>query len=145
MRGFVAHEYVHSVAISIIGDRQRGIPGWSVEGSANFYGFAIAALMADQPNAAMDKVNTNNLRRSYFEQGALIPHSLNKDELFKAVITSEKGGGGDGTTCAEPKIIEQSKAAIPEGPAPPSSSTITQHSARLPRPFVDPSSQTQRP
>ncbi len=203
MRGFVAHEYVHSVAISIIGDRQRGIPGWSVEGSANFYGFAIAALMADQPNAAMDKVNTNNLRRSYFEQAALIPHSLNKDDLFKAVITSEKGGVGDGTTCAEPQIlfytagalftevlvadhghskfvewwklsrkknwevafeevfgiqidkwyeevgipyvIEQSKAAIPEVPAPPSSSTITQHSARLPRPFVDPSSQTQRP
>mgnify|MGYP007046698824 CR=1 FL=1 len=203
MRGFVAHEYVHAVAVSIIGDRQKGIPGWSVEGSANFYGFAIAALMAEQPNAAFEKVNTQNLRRSYYEQGALVPHSLNKDDLYKAVITSEKGGGGDGTTCAEPKIlcytagalftevlvadyghnkfvdwwklsrkknweiafeevygiqidkwyeevaipyvIQQSKGAIPEVPAPESSSTFTQHSARLPRPFVDPSIQTQRP
>ena len=203
MRGFVAHEYVHAVAVSIIGDRQKGIPGWSVEGSANFYGFAIAALMAEQPNAAMKKVNTENLRRSFYEQGALIPHSLNKDELFKAVITSEKGGGGDGTTCAEPKIlcytagalftevlvadhghskfvewwklsrkknwevafeevygiqidkwyeevgipyvIEQSKAAIPEVPAPESFSTFTQHPVRPLRPFVDPSIQTQKP
>ena len=202
MRGFVAHEYVHAAAVSIIGDRQNGIPGWSVEGSANFYGFAIAALMAEQPIDAMNKVNIGNLRRSYTEQGALIPHSLNKDALYKAVITSEKGGGGDGTTCAEPKllcytagalftevlvadhghskfvdwwklsrkknwevafeevygiqidkwyeevaipyVIQESKAAIPEVSAPKSASTFTQHPARLPRPFVDPSIQTQK-
>jgi hypothetical protein len=112
MRGFVAHEYVHAVAISIVGDRQKGIPGWAVEGSANFYGFAIAALMAEQPTAAMNKVSTGNLRRSYFEQGALIPHSLNKDDLYNAVITSEKGGGGDGTTCAEPKILCYTAGAL---------------------------------
>jgi len=203
MRGFVAHEYVHAVAISIIGDRQKGIPGWAVEGSANFYGFAIAALMAEQPVVAMNRVNTGNLRRSYFEQGALIPHSLNKDDLHKAVVTSEKGGGGDGTTCAEPKIlcytagalftevlvadyghgkfvdwwklsrkknwevafeevygiqidkwyeevaipyvIAESKSAIPEVSAPKSDPTFTQHAARPPRPFVDPSSQNQQP
>jgi len=203
MRGFVAHEYVHAVAISIIGDRQKGIPGWSVEGSANFYGFAIAALMAEQPNAAMNRVNTGNLRRTYYEKGALIPHSLNKDDLYKAVVTSEKGGGGDGTTCVEPKllcysagalftevlvadhghakfvewwklsrkknwevafeeiygiqidkwyeevaipyVIQESKGAIPEVSAPKSDSTFTQHSARPPRPFVDPSGQSQKP
>ncbi len=112
MRGFVAHEYVHAVAISIIGDRQNGIPGWAVEGSANFFGFAIAALMAEQPNVAMNQVNIGNLRRSYYEQGALIPHSLNKDDLYKAVITSERGGGGDGTTCAEPKILCYTAGAL---------------------------------
>lgn len=112
MRGFVAHEYVHAVAISIIGDRQNGIPGWAVEGSANFFGFAIAALMAEQPKVAMNQVNIGNLRRSYYEQGALIPHSLNKDDLFKAVITSERGGGGDGTTCAEPKILCYTAGAL---------------------------------
>ena len=74
MRGFVAHEYVHAVAVSIIGDRDKGIPGWAVEGSANFYGFAIAALMAEQPVAAMNRVNVGNLRRSYSEQGALVPN-----------------------------------------------------------------------
>ena len=203
MRGFVAHEYVHAVAVSIVGDRQKGIPGWAVEGSANFYGFAIAALMAEQPVAAMNRVNVGNLRRSYSEQGALVPHSLNKDDLYKAVVTSEKGGGGDGTTCAEPKIlcytagalftevlvadyghgkfvdwwklsrkknwevafeevygiqidkwyeevaipyvIAESKSAIPEVSAPKSAPTFTQHSARPPRPFVDPSSQNQQP
>ncbi len=203
MRGFVAHEYVHAAAVSIIGDRQNGIPGWSVEGSANFYGFAIAALMAEQSNAAMNRANIENLRRSYSNQDALIPHSLNKDDLYKAVITSEKGGGGDGTTCAEPKllcytagalftevlvadhghskfvdwwklsrkknwevafeevygiqidkwyeevaipyVIQESKAAIPEVSAPKSASTFTQHSARPPRPFVDPSNQSQKP
>jgi hypothetical protein len=203
MRGFVAHEYVHAVAVSIVGDRQKGIPGWAVEGSANFYGFAIAALMAEQPVVAMNRVNVGNLRRSYSEQGALIPHSLNKDDLYKAVVTSEKGGGGEGTTCAEPKIlcytagalftevlvadyghgkfvdwwklsrkknwevafeevygiqidkwyeevaipyvIEESKSAIPEVSAPKSASTFTQHSARPPRPFVDPSNQNQQP
>jgi hypothetical protein len=112
MRGFVAHEYVHAVAVSIIGDREKGIPGWSVEGSANFYGFAIAALMGDQPIVAMNKANVGNLRRSYSEQGALVPHSLNKDDLYKAVITSEKGGGGDGTTCAEPKLLCYSAGAL---------------------------------
>ena len=203
MRGFVAHEYVHAVAISIIGDREKGIPGWSVEGSANFYGFAMAALMADQPNIAMNRINIGNLRRSYSEQGALVPHSLNKDDLYKAVITSEKGGGGDGTTCAEPKIlcytagalftevlvadyghnkfidwwklsrqknwevafeevfgiqidkwyeevaipyvIQESKGAVPEVPAPKSASTFTQHAARPPRPFVVPGNQNQKP
>ena len=203
MRGFVAHEYVHAVAISIIGDREKGIPGWSVEGSANFYGFAIASLMADQPNVSMNRINNENIRRSYSNQEALVPHSLNKDDLYKAVITSEKGGGGDGTTCAEPKIlcytagalftevlvadyghdkfvdwwklsrkknwevafeevfgiqidkwyeevaipyvIKESKGAIPEVSAPKSASTFTQHSARLPRPFVDPSNQSQKP
>ena len=112
MRGFVAHEYVHAVAVSIIGDRQKGIPGWSVEGSANFYGFAIAALMAEQPNTAMARVNSDNLRRSYYQQGALVPHSLNKDDLYQAVVTSEKGGGGDGTTCAEPKILCYTAGAL---------------------------------
>jgi len=199
MRAFVAHEYVHAVAVSIIGDRNRGIPGWSVEGSANFYGFAIAALMAEQPSTAIDKVNIQNLRRPYFEQGGLVPHSLNKDDLYKAVVTSEKGGGGEGTTCVEPKllcytagalftevlvadhghskfidwwklsrkknwevafeevygiqidkwyeeiaipyVIQESKVAVPEIPAPNSTSTFSQHAARLPRPFVDPSIQ----
>jgi hypothetical protein len=203
MRGFVSHEYVHAAAISIIGDRQKGIPGWSVEGSANFYGFAIAALMAEQPINAMNKRSIGNLRNTFYDKEALIPHSLNKDDLFKAVITSEKGGGGDGTTCAEPKllcytagalftevlvadhghskfvdwwklsrkknwevafeevygiqidkwyeevaipyVIQESKAAIPEVSAPKSASTFTQHPARLPRPFVDPSIQTQKP
>ena len=112
MRGFVAHEYVHAVAVSIVGDRQKGIPGWAVEGSANFYGFAIAALMGEQPIVAMNRVNVGNLRRSFTEQGALIPHSLNKDDLYKAVVTSEKGGGGDGTTCAEPKILCYTAGAI---------------------------------
>ena len=112
MRGFVAHEYVHAAAVSIIGDRDKGIPGWAVEGSANFYGFAIAALMAEQPIAAMNRRNTGNLRRSYFEQGALVPHSLNKDDLYKAIVTSEKGGGGDGTTCAEPKILCYTAGAL---------------------------------
>ena len=203
MRGFVAHEYVHAVAVSIIGDRQKGIPGWSVEGSANFYGFAIAALMGEQPIVAMNRVNVGNLRRSYSEQGALVPHSLNKDDLYKAVITSEKGGGGDGTTCAEPKllcytagalftevlvadhghgkfidwwklsrkknwevafeeifgiqidkwyeevaipyVIQESKAAVPEVSAPKSAPTFTQHPVSLPRPFVDPGTQIQKP
>jgi len=112
MSGFVAHEFVHAVAVSIVGDRQKGIPGWAVEGSANFYGFAIAALMAEQPIVAMNRVNVGNLRRSYSQQGALIPHSLNKDDLYKAVVTSEKGGGGDGTTCAEPKILCYTAGAL---------------------------------
>jgi hypothetical protein len=194
MRGFVAHEYVHAVAISIIGDRQKGIPGWSVEGSANFYGFAVAALMAEQPNTAMNRASIGNLRRAYFNKGALIPHSLNKDDLYKAVVNTEQGG----PTCWEPKIlcytagalftevlvadhghskfvdwwklsrkknwevafeevygiqidkwyeevaipyvIQESKGAIPEVSAPKSASTFTQHPARLPRTFIDPSS-----
>jgi hypothetical protein len=194
MRGFVAHEYVHAVAISIIGDRQKGIPGWSVEGSANFYGFAVAALMAEQPNTAMNRANIGNLRRAYFNKGALIPHSLNKDDLYNAVVNTEQGG----PTCWEPKIlcytagalftevlvadhghskfvdwwklsrkknwevafeevygiqidkwyeevaipyvIQESKGAIPEVSAPKSASTFTQHPARLPRTFIDPSS-----
>jgi hypothetical protein len=105
MRGFVAHEYVHAVSVSILGDRQEGIPGWSVEGTANYYGHALAALMSDKPIQAMQEVVVSNLRRSYHERGALVPHSLNKDDLFNALVTSEKGGGGDGTTCAEPKIL----------------------------------------
>jgi hypothetical protein len=194
MRGFVAHEYVHAVAISIIGHRQKGIPGWSVEGSANFYGFAVAALMAEQPNTAMNRANIGNLRRAYFNKGALIPHSLNKDDLYNAVVNTEQGG----PTCWEPKIlcytagalftevlvadhghskfvdwwklsrkknwevafeevygiqidkwyeevaipyvIQESKGAIPEVSAPKSASTFTQHPARLPRTFIDPSS-----
>jgi len=194
MRGFVAHEYVHAVAISIIGDRQKGIPGWSVEGSANFYGFAVAALMAEQPNTAMNRANIGNLRRAYFNKGALIPHSLNKDDLYNAVVNTEQGG----PTCWEPKIlcytagalftevlvadhghskfvdwwklsrkknwevafeevygiqidkwyeevaipyvIQESKGAIPEVSEPKSASTFTQHPARLPRTFIDPSS-----
>ncbi len=105
MRGFVAHEYTHAVAVSILGSRGEGIPGWSVEGSANFYGHALAALMSPDPASAMETVAVQNLRRAYFESGSLIPHSLNKDDLHKAIVTSEKGGGGDGTTCAEPKIL----------------------------------------
>jgi hypothetical protein len=193
-RGFVAHEYVHAVAISIIGHRQKGIPGWSVEGSAQYYGIAIAALMAEQPNTAMNRANIGNLRRAYFNKGALIPHSLNKDDLYNAVVNTEQGG----PTCWEPKIlcytagalftevlvadhghskfvdwwklsrkknwevafeevygiqidkwyeevaipyvIQESKGAIPEVSAPKSASTFTQHPARLPRTFIDPSS-----
>jgi len=108
MRGFVAHEYVHAVAISIIGHRQKGIPGWSVEGSANFYGFAVAALMAEQPNTAMNRANIGNLRRAYFNKGALIPHSLNKDDLYNAVVNTEQGG----PTCWEPKILCYTAGAL---------------------------------
>jgi hypothetical protein len=199
MRGFVAHEYVHAAAVSIIGDRQKGIPGWSVEGSANFYGFAIAALMAEQPITAMNRISIGNLRNTFYDKEALIPHSLNKDDLFKAVVSTEQGG----PTCWEPKIlcytvgalftevlvadhghgkfvdwwklsrkknwevafkevygiqidkwyeevaipyvIQESKDAIPEVPAPKSDSTFTQHSARPPRPFAGSSTQTQKP
>ena len=46
---------------------------------------------------------------------------------------------------AIPYVIKESKGAIPEVSAPKSASTFTQHSARLPRPFVDPSNQSQKP
>ena len=100
-RGFVAHEYVHAVAISIIGHRQKGIPGWSVEGSAQYYGIAIAALMAEQPNAMMNRISTEQLSYLPRQEGKLIPHSLNKDDLYKTVITMEQGG----PTCWEPKYL----------------------------------------
>ena len=100
-RGFVAHEYVHAVAISIIGHRQKGIPGWSVEGSAQYYGIAIAALMAEQPNAMMNRISTEQLSSLPRQEGKLIPHSLNKDDLYKTVITMEQGG----PTCWEPKYL----------------------------------------
>ena len=100
-RGFVAHEYVHAVAISIIGHRQKGIPGWSVEGSAQYYGIAIAALMAEQPNATMNRISTEQLSFLPRQEGKLIPHSLNKDDLYKTVITMEQGG----PTCWEPKYL----------------------------------------
>ena len=100
-RGFVAHEYVHAVAISIIGHRQKGIPGWSVEGSAQYYGIAIAALMAEQPNAMMNRISTEQLSNIPRQEGKLIPHSLNKDDLYKTVITMEQGG----PTCWEPKYL----------------------------------------
>lgn len=111
MRAFVSHEYVHAVAVSILGDRHEGIPGWSVEGSANFFGFAITSLMFDDPESAMEKVNRENLRRPYYEKG-IVPHALNKDDLHKAIVLSEKGGGGEGTTCAEPKILCYSAGAL---------------------------------
>jgi hypothetical protein len=112
MRSFVSHEYVHAVAVSILGDRHEGIPGWSVEGSANFFGFAITSLMSSDAESAMERVNVDNLRRPYYERGGLVPHSLNKDDLHKALVLSEKGGGGDGTTCAEPKILCYSAGAL---------------------------------
>jgi hypothetical protein len=105
MRGFVSHEYVHSVATSIFDHRQEGIPGWSVEGSANFYGYAITSLMMDDPESSLERVNRENLRRPYYESGGLVPHSLTPQQLHSALVLSEKGGGGDGTTCAEPKIL----------------------------------------
>lgn len=111
MRAFVSHEYVHAVAVSILGDRHEGIPGWSDEGSANFFAFAITSLMSEDPNSAMRIVNRNNLRRPYFDQG-LVPHSLTKDALHEAIVLSEKGGGGEGTTCAEPKILCYSAGAL---------------------------------
>jgi hypothetical protein len=41
---------------------------------------------------------------------------------------------------AIPYVIQESKGAIPEVSAPKSASTFTQHPARLPRTFIDPSS-----
>ncbi len=111
MRSFVSHEYVHTVAISILGDRHEGIPGWSVEGSANFFGFAVTSLMNENPESAMEKVNKSNLERPAFE-GGLVPHTLNKDDLHAAIVLSEEGGGGDGTTCAEPKILCYTAGAL---------------------------------
>ena len=111
MRAFVSHEYVHAVAVSILGDRHEGIPGWSDEGSANFFAFAITSLMASDPIYAVKEANRANLRRPYFD-GGLVPHSLNKDDLHAAIVLSEKGGGGDGTTCAEPKILCYTAGAL---------------------------------
>ena len=111
MRSFVAHEFVHTVAISILGDRHEGIPGWSDEGSANFFGFAITSLMNEDPELAMEKVNKSNLERPAFE-GGIVPHSLNKDDLHAAIVLSEEGGGGEGTTCAEPKILCYTAGAL---------------------------------
>jgi len=105
MRGFVSHEYVHSVATSIFDHRQEGIPGWSVEGSANFYGYAVTALMMNNPEGALEDVNRSNLRRPFYESGGLVPHSLTPQQLYSALVTAEKGGGGEGTTCAEPKLL----------------------------------------
>ena len=111
MRAFVSHEYVHAVAVSILGDRHEGIPGWSDEGSANFFGFAITSLMFPDPAGAMSKVNRDNLRRPFYS-GGIVPHALTKDDLHDAIVLSEKGGGGDGTTCAEPKILCYTAGAL---------------------------------
>jgi hypothetical protein len=46
---------------------------------------------------------------------------------------------------AIPYVIQESKAAVPEVSAPKSASTFTQHPVRLPRPFVDPGTQIQKP
>ena len=46
---------------------------------------------------------------------------------------------------AIPYVIQESKGAVPEVTAPKSASTFTQHPARLPRPFVDPGNQNQKP
>lgn len=96
MRAFIAHEYVHAVAASIFNHREEGIPSWSVEGSANFFGFALTALRTDKPLESLGLGYRQNMERARSESSAIVPHTLTRQELFDAIRKSEISSGNDG-------------------------------------------------
>jgi hypothetical protein len=104
-RAFISHEYVHSVQVSYYQSRLTGIPRWAIEGSAQFFGNAIASIMSENSELTYSKI-----RRDSAGSGSLALHSLTRDELYKVMLSIENGE--DRNMCAEPKLVCYTAGAI---------------------------------
>ena len=100
-RAFISHEFVHSVQVSLFNSRSAGIPNWAIEGSATFFGDAIASLISGNGLRDYENLRKWSVRRNY--PGSLALNSLTRDQLYELIRSIEVGG--DGKTCAEPQLV----------------------------------------
>ena len=107
-RSFISHEFVHSVQVSLFNSRSAGIPNWAIEGSATFFGDAIASIISGNGLKDYENLRKWSVRRNYPSSLAL--NSLTRDQLYEVVRSIEVGG--DSKTCAEPKLVCYTAGAI---------------------------------
>ncbi len=107
-RSFISHEYVHSVQVDFYKSRESGIPRWAIEGSATFFGNAVASLMTSDPKSTYPELRRTSVRRNYPSSLAL--NTLTRDELFTAIRAIENND--DRSLCAEPKLACYTAGAI---------------------------------
>jgi len=107
-RAFISHEFVHSVQVSLFNSRSAGIPNWAIEGSATFFGDAIASLISGNGLRDYENLRKWSVRRNYPNSLAL--NSLSRDQLYEVIRSIEVGG--DAKTCAEPKLVCYTAGAI---------------------------------
>jgi len=99
---------VHSVQVSLFNSRSAGIPNWAIEGSATFFGDAIASIISGNGLRDYENLRKWSVRRNYPNSLAL--NSLSRDQLYEVIRSIEVGG--DAKTCAEPKLVCYTAGAI---------------------------------
>jgi hypothetical protein len=95
---FGAHEYTHAVSSTILEHRNSGIPWWSVEGSASYFGYAITKLfiLNNKDANQSDYLKTLEIfRSSYLQKEGIIFHHLSKKEIYNKLIESESMDSAD--------------------------------------------------
>ena len=107
-RSFIAHEYVHSVQVDFYKSRNTGIPHWAIEGSASFFGNAVAAMMTSNPKTTYPELRRVAVRRNY--PTTLPLNTLTRDELYTVIRSIEINE--DRNLCAEPKLACYTAGAI---------------------------------
>ena len=99
--GFGAHEYFHLVTAGILGKESKFgevIPRWAYEGSASFFGSAIAELLPEKGELDMwqkTKFKTFYKSMQYYNVKERVPvlHSLSSQQLYNTFISLEIDAG----------------------------------------------------